>query len=155
MVITYENLTNGSGVPTVYDHNETNISCGGSISYVTNNSTAIYYVTIYIKKTGYDDYYTIKVYYIHVEHPTPYDIEDLIPDLLFWIVAVVVTLLATAFAVKLAGSGGMIVSLIVFGIFVAINPNGTIAGVSAWWILILMGIVTAILFLLGKGGNQN
>ena len=95
------------------------------------------------------------MYYIHVEHPTPYEIGDLIPDLLFWIVAVVVTLLATAFAVKLAGSGGMIVSLIVFGIFVAINPNGTIAGVSAWWILILMGIVTAILFLLGKGGNQN
>jgi len=153
MIITSENMTNYSGMPTIYDHNETNITCGGSLSFETNDSTTKYYVTIYIKKEGYDEYFTTKVYYVHPEFEVKYDIGDLIPELLYWIIAVVVTLLATAFAVRLAGGNGVIVSLIVFGIFVALNPEGTIAGISAWWILILMGIVTAILFMLGKGGG--
>ena len=154
MVIYYENLTNNSGRVLVYYSNVTANSCGGTITYDTNTSTAQYHTYIYIKKTGFSEFSTYKMYQINVRFAPSYEVGDLFGNVLFWIIAIVVTILGTGFAFRLIGGNSIVVSCIIFGVFVAINPSGDIAGINAIWVLILMAIVTLIMFLLGKAGGN-
>ena len=155
MKVTWESLTNASfGTVVVYNYNDTLNPCGGEHWNLTNDSSAKYTVEIWFKKQGYTEFYTKTIYYVHAEHQVPFDITELMPELFYWIVAVIITLLVTGFSAKLVGSNAVVVSLVVFGLFVALHPTGTIAGISVWWILIIMGIVTAILFMLGRAGGD-
>ena len=155
MEIYWENITGSGEQVLAYANNVTTQSCGGSLNFTTNSSDGKYTVYVYIKRAGDEEYLFEKTYYVYAEVGDQWNMGDLIPDLLYWIIAVVVSLLATGFAYKYVGSSSVVISLIVFGFFVALNPASSIAGVPIFFVLILMGIVTAVLFMFGRIGGNN
>ena len=147
MVVTRTNTSNTSEV-----YNSTSYTAsGGTHYYNTTNATATYTVVVSFQKSGYLEYTTTKIYY--VGNTVPFTSGLGIPDLLYWIVATIIAIIVTGFAIYFIGGTGVILSPITFGSFVAFNPEGEIAGISVWLILILMGIVTMLL-LLFMGGNR-
>lgn len=141
-------LINGTQEQLVYSNTITDSPQGGEIQYFTNQ-TGKYKVQACFKLQNQDEYcHVIKEFFLYVAGSEEINVSELVSPFTYWLIAVLITGLVVGFFARFVGIGAGFIGLGVLGLFIALNPSITIAGISGWHIFLLTAIVViAIIFL--------